>query len=133
AAAIRSRGAWIPGLVDPAANGRSHTDGHRLTQAFGALGLDLQIINNPVESGILGVGQRMQAGRLKVFGSVTKYLHERRLYRRDERGQIVKERDYLQDAARSLISGISHLRTKPKPLSSRLAATPYPGQYGWML
>ena len=53
------------------------------------------------------VWERMHSGRLKVFPSLTKYLDERRLYRRDERDQIVKERDNLQDAARCR-DGIAH-------------------------
>ena len=32
AAAIRSRGDWIHGLIDPAANGRDRRDGYRLLQ-----------------------------------------------------------------------------------------------------
>jgi hypothetical protein len=114
-AGIRSRADWIPGLINPAANGRNQTDGERLTQTYRNLGLHLQQIDNPVESGILNVWQRMQTGRLKVFASLLKYGEERRLYRRDERDQIVKSRDNLQDAARCLVNGISRMRTKPKP------------------
>jgi hypothetical protein len=55
----------------------------------------------------------MSSGRLKVFASLSKYLEERRLYRWDERGQVMKDHDNLQDATRCLVSGISHLRIKP--------------------
>lgn len=112
-AAIRARGVWIPGLLDPLANGRSQVDGDRLIQMYRDLGLALQPIDNPVESGILSVWQKMRLGRLKVFASLSKYLDERRLYRRDERDQIVKERDNLQDASRCLVNGIARLRVKP--------------------
>src|SRR5215470_584176 len=119
AAALRSRGAWIPGLMDPSANGRDQTDGYRLMQKYRDLGLCLEGVTNPVESGILNVYERMSSGRLKVFASLPKYLDERRLYRRDERGQIVPERDQLQDAVRCLVSGHSRMRTQtvktPKP------------------
>ena len=84
-AAIRSRAEWIPGLIDSTANGRNQADGHRLIQMYRKLGLDLSAIDNPIESGILNVGQRMHSGRLKVFASLSKYLDERRLYRRDEK------------------------------------------------
>jgi hypothetical protein len=117
AAAIRSRADWIHGLIDTTANGRVQADGLRLIQVYRTLGLHLNSIDNPVESGILNVWQRMHSGRLKVFASLSKYLEELRLYRRDERDQIVKTGDNLQDAARCLVSGISCLRTKPKPPS----------------
>jgi hypothetical protein len=57
----------------------------------------------------------MHSGRLKVFGSLGKYLGERRLYRQDETEQIVADRDSLQDAMRRLLSGISRMSTKPEP------------------
>jgi hypothetical protein len=43
--------------------------------------------------------------------SPSKYLAERRLYRRDEKDQIVKQGDDLQDAARCLVNGILRMRT----------------------
>ena len=55
----------------------------------------------------------MHSGRLKVFASLSKYLDERRLYLRDEKDKIVRERDNLQDATRCLVNGISRLTTKP--------------------
>ena len=55
----------------------------------------------------------MSSGRLKVFPSLSKYLEERRLYARDDKNQIVKDRDNLQDALRCLVSAISRMCTKP--------------------
>src|SRR5262249_32149997 len=75
AAAIRARAEWIPGLIDPFANGRNRADGLRLTQIYGDLGLHLQHVDNSIESGILEVSQRMCSGRLKVFPSLAQYLH----------------------------------------------------------
>ena len=131
AAAIRSRADWIHGFIDPAANGRDQADGHRLIQMYRNLGLRLQAMDNPAESGTLNLGQRMGSGRLKVFPSLAKYLEERRLYRRDEKDQIVKDRDNLQVAARCLVSGASRMSTQPKP------APAWPpraviGDRGWM-
>ena len=83
AAAIRARGAWIQGLIDPQANGRDETDGFGLIRMYRELGLDLCRTDNPLETGVLKVCQRMSAGRLRVFRSLAKYLDERRLYRRD--------------------------------------------------
>jgi hypothetical protein len=72
AAAIRSRADWIPGLIDPQADGRSQADGNRLIRGYRDLGLRLTGIGNPVESGILEVWQRLHSGRLKVFASLSK-------------------------------------------------------------
>jgi hypothetical protein len=131
AAAIRSRGDWIHGLIDPAADGRDRQDGYRLIQMYRKLGLHLESVNNPLESGILQVGQRVASGRLKVLPSLVKYLEERRLYRRDEHGHIVMGRDHLQDATRCLVSGVSLMRPRPKAAS----ANPSPaslGERSWM-
>jgi hypothetical protein len=58
----------------------------------------------------LEVSQRMRSGRLKIFPSLSKYLAERRLYRRDENVQVVKERDNLQDATRCLVLGLAAMQ-----------------------
>jgi hypothetical protein len=113
AAAISARGSWITGLLDPMGNDRNVMDGHTLIKIYRDLGVPLQAIDNLAESGILNVSQRMGSGRLKVFASLQQYLAERRLYRRDDRNQIVKDRDNLQDATRCLMNGISKMGTKP--------------------
>jgi hypothetical protein len=132
AAAIHSQGDWILGLVDPTSNGRTQADGQGLIENYRKLGLKLAAIDNPLESGIAKVWERMRSGRLKVFESVTKYLEERRLYRRDERNQIVKDRDHLQDAVRCLVNGISRMHTKPVRPRYVPERTP-PGRNSWMI
>jgi len=128
-AAIRSRGDWILGLFDPTANDRDQADGRRLMQVYTKLGLRLRVTPNPIESGILGVWQRMESGRLKVFPSLSKYLEQRRLYRKDERDQIVQDQDNLQDATRCLVSGISRMIAKPTP--ALLPSSIHRGSMGW--
>lgn len=114
--AIRGRGAWVPGVIDPASRGRSQIDGRALMEEYQALGLDLMPANNEVEAGIFAVYRRLVSGRLKVFSSLTSLRAERRLYRRDEKGKIVKERDHLMDAERYLImSGMARAATAPVP------------------
>ena len=113
AAAIRARGEWIPGVCDPAARGRNQKDGTQLLQDYKDLGLDLEPAFNGVESGIHEVWQRMSSGRLKVFKSLGNWLMEFRLYRRDEKGRIVKQNDHLMDSTRYLImSGLDRSKTK---------------------
>lgn len=114
AAAIRARGEWIPGVVDPAARGRSQSDGSQLLQMYHDLGLDLMKASNAVEAGLSLVYERLSTGRMRVFSTCQNWLAEYRLYRRDEAGRIVKEFDHLMDATRYLIvSGLERAIVKP--------------------
>jgi hypothetical protein len=72
----------------------------------------------------------MGSGRLKVFASLTKYLDERRLYRRDGSNQIVRQYDHLQDAVRCLVNGIARFRRKP--VKQTAAPEPRYTERSWM-
>lgn len=112
--AIKSRGDWIPGVIDPASRGRNQKDGDQLIEIYKDLGLDLEYAINGVESGLYEVWQRLSQGRLKVFKSCQNWLGEFRLYRRDEKGRVVKEKDHLMDCMRYLImSGLEIAKTEP--------------------
>jgi len=114
AEAIKQRGRWIPGVVDPASRGRSQVDGDQLYRLYINMNLDLALANNAIESGIYETWQRMSTGRLKVFNTLQNWLMEYRIYRRDEKGKIVKENDHLMDATRYLVmSGINIAITEP--------------------
>lgn len=112
--AIQARGKWIPGVIDPAARGRSQKDGSQLIKDYEDLGLDIEAASNTVDSGLLAVWDRMVAGRLKVFRSLADWFNEFRVYRRDEKGRIVKQNDHAMDGTRYLVvSGIRRFRTQP--------------------
>jgi phage terminase large subunit-like protein len=114
AEAIRARGDWIPGVIDPAARGRSQRDGEQLMQQYQDLGLNLVEAKNAVEAGIYAVWQRLSGGRLKVFKTCQNWLAEYRLYRRNDKGQIVKMNDHLMDATRyAVMSGLDIAIVKP--------------------
>lgn len=111
---VKSRGSWVPGVIDPASRGRGQKDGDQLLTIYREMGLDLQIAINAVEAGIYEVWQRMSSGRLKVFASLNNWKAEYRLYRRDEKGKIVKEGDHLMDAMRyNIMSGLERASTEP--------------------
>lgn len=103
AAGIRAVGEWIPGTIDPAARGRQQSDGEQLLVTYRDLGLNLVPADNAVESGLYDVWTMLSSGRLKVFSTLANWLMEYRMYRRDEKGKIVKENDHLMDASRYLI------------------------------
>jgi phage terminase large subunit-like protein len=114
AEAIKARGQWIPGVIDPASRGRSQIDGRALADEYMSMGLNLTMANNEVEAGLFSVYRRLSSGRLKVFSHLNNWLGEVRLYRRDEKGKVVKERDHLMDTTRYLImSGMARSTVEP--------------------
>lgn len=113
AEAIRSRGAWIPGVGDAAAI--NTYDGRQFIDIYRRAGLDIQLADKAVEAGIQDVFDLLTLGRLKVFASCTAWFDEFRLYRRDEQGRIVKQQDHLMDATRYLVRGRQRMTTKPQP------------------
>lgn len=122
--AIRARGDWIYGAIDPASRGRSQKDGEQLMQTYTDLGLSIYPAINAVESGIYDTWQRLSTGRLKVFKSLQNWLSEYRQYRRDEKGRIVKQNDHLMDATRYYVkSGMDLGRVMPRPSKARARAS----------
>ena len=129
AQAIKARGEWIPGVIDPASRGRSQIDGEQLINQYRQHGLALTPANNAVESGIYAVWERLSSGRLKVFSSLTNWRSEFRLYRRDAKGRIVKENDHILDATRYLVmSGIDRATVEGP---GKKAFTPMPSASRW--
>lgn len=130
AQAIKSRGEWIPGAIDPAARGRGQVDGRQTVQMYRDLGLKLVEADNAVEAGIYDVWERMSGGRLKVLRSLRNWLEEWRQYRRDEKGHVVKAKDHLMDATRyDIRTGLALAVVKPKPVAVEQHND---GEYSWM-
>lgn len=114
AAAIKSRGDWIMGAIDPASHGRAQKDGENLYDMYVEQGLLLRNADNAVEAGIHSVFELLSTGRLKVFSTLQNWLKEYRVYRRNENGKIVKENDHILDATRYYaMTGRDIARTKP--------------------
>lgn len=130
---IKAPGEWIPGFIDPASRGRGQRDGEQLITDYRNLGLKLELADNGVESGLYAVWNRMATGRLKVFNSMQRWLMEFRLYRRDEKGRVVKENDHLMDGMRYLESRIAGMKVKPV-VQQEVKEYRYPGQdrQSWM-
>ena len=120
ATAIKARGEWIPGVIDPGARGRAQADGEQLLADYVDLGLLLTDAKNAREAGVYKVWQRLATGRLKVFRTLMYWQAEYRLYRRDEKGNIVKEFDHLMDDTRYIV------------LSGADVAVPQPVKKDWV-
>jgi hypothetical protein len=123
AASIKARGTWIPGDIDPSANGeRNLDDGRQLTEIYRKEiygdkdSLMLQLADNTVQAGIYAVLTLLQTGRLKFFKSLTELRHEFLLYHRDK-GKVVKRHDHLMDAMRYAIKRM-HDRWIVKPATA---------------
>jgi Terminase RNaseH-like domain len=129
AAAIKAKGPWIPGVGDAAAI--NNYDGRQFIEIYRQLGLDIALPDKAVESGIHQVWQAFSAGKLKIFQSLTSLREELRLYRRDEKGRIVKENDHLCDTVRYLqVSGKDRMIIKPAPMAPPTYRQAEPG--AWM-
>lgn len=114
ATAIKARGAWVPGVVDPSARNRSPTDGQRLFTQYTELGLNLVPAKNAVESGICRIQQMFAEDRIRVFSTLQNWVEEVRWYHRDEHGKIIKVADHLMDATRYAIHEYeAHAIVKP--------------------
>lgn len=102
---IKSLLSWpdLVGCIDPAAEIGGQRDGTKLRYEYEDLGLELRKADNAVSAGIMHVLTLMQSGLLKVFDHLTNWKTEFRLYRRDEKGKIVKENDHLMDSMRYLL------------------------------
>lgn len=113
--AIKAKGEWLHGVIDPASRGRSQKDGEQLFHLYQELGLNITPANNSVEAGIYEVYQRLSSGRIKVFSNLINFINEYRLYRRDEKGKIIKDNDHLMDCLRYfIVSGLTLAQFPPE-------------------
>lgn len=138
-AAIKDRGAWMRGVGDAAGLIVTGHDAEQLVSVFRRGGVDVVLPDKAVESGIVDVWTLMSAGRFKVFASCAAWFEEYRLYRRDDKGRIVKSQDDLMDATRYAIrSGQSRGRSLAekealeRPPSTEPRMIPDGSHTGWM-
>jgi hypothetical protein len=114
AAAIMRRGPWIPGVIDPAAQKARGPDGELLIDAYCRLGLKVSKADNTVVSGIVQTWDMLSTQQLRIFNTLVNWRKEVRLYRRDEKGNIIKKNDHLMDATRyNVMSGFEVAKAPP--------------------
>jgi phage terminase large subunit-like protein len=120
AAAIRTKGAWIP--VSWPHDGLQHDkgSGEQLAAQYKAQGLNMlkdratfDDGSNGVEAGLMDMLDRMQTGRLKVAEHLHDWFDEFRLYHRKD-GKVVKINDDLMSATRYAIMMLRKARTPDK-------------------
>lgn len=116
ASAIKARGAWIEGAIDPASTGSGQANGKALITLYEEEGLLLSMADNAPDAGILKTAQAFAAGQLKIFDTCRNLLAEYRVYRRDENGKIVKKNDHALDALRYfMMTGLDVMTCQPDP------------------
>jgi hypothetical protein len=114
-AAIKTRGEWIRGCIDPASKGSSQRDGRQIKAEYQSLGLSLIDANNELEAGLLACWQALATGQLKIFSTLQSFKGEYRVYQRDERGRINDgQADHLMDCMRYLWLTWGKVATLPK-------------------
>jgi hypothetical protein len=109
AQAIRARGDWIIGVIDPACLGSSQIDGRTLMEVYRTLGLHLGPAENAVEAGIAEVWNLLVSGRLKVMASLTNWLRKFRKYHGDDKDRLwvgciagaLQDHDYVAELAKA--------------------------------
>lgn len=134
-AAVKARGAWIPGVGDAAALLLTEHDAEQLISIYQRAGIDIELPDKAVETGIQEVWELMSAGLFKVFSSATAWWDEWRMYHRDEKGRIVKKNDHALDATRyGVRSGRARARTEADWQRSQRPHEAEPGtmSLGWM-
>ena len=142
ATAIKSRGIWIPGRGDVSALIMTPHDAEQLLSVYRKLGLTLDLADKAVETGLYEVWTLLSTGQVKVFKPLTAWFEEYRLYRRDEKGHIVKHHDHLMDSSRYLLHGERGwwkrkpprgVAQKPRQVfDGRRGERGSPGSLGWM-
>ena len=122
--AIKMRGEWIRGVIDPAAEGRSQRDGTQLMRAYKELGLRLLPADNSLEAGLHRMNELLSTGRLKIFKTLRNLQKEYMLYKRKLNGSIDPTcDDHAIDAARYIINNMERMTSKQE--SSRNASIAY--------
>jgi hypothetical protein len=110
--ALAARGKWIHGVGD--ASGVIDADRTSFLSKYRQYGVNVDLPDKTIETGIQDVYDRLSAGKLKVFTSCVAWFGEYRLYRRDKLGRVVKALDHTMDATRYLVrSGLSRVRLCP--------------------
>lgn len=134
AEAIKARGAWLKGVIDY--SGTNMSDGTRIMEIYQQCGLNVDKANKSVEAGIYNAWQMKSLGKVKIFKSCSEvYFAEQRLYRRDEKGKIVKENDHVMDSERYGLMAEDHIKIT-EPIKDEDSGYGYYGNNlgsnGWM-
>lgn len=133
AVGLKAPGQWIHGVIDTAARGRSQVDGGQLMVMYKDLGLNIHDADKSVETGLYKAWEGLSTGRIKIFRSLLNFMNEIRLYRRDEKGKIIKSNDHLMDAFRyAFMNGQDFAKSEMEATRVRKAGNNLPSGGAWV-
>ncbi|MGH6819273.1 MAG: terminase large subunit domain-containing protein, partial [Methylocella sp.] len=130
AAALQSRGKWIPvawphdGLDTEKGSGKAlvlqyrDLDVNLLRDRFSNppdAGQKEGSGGNAVEPGIFEMLRRLQTGQLRVAAHLNAWFEEYRMYHRDRKGRIVDLHDDLMSASRYMVQSVRFAQTQQTP------------------
>lgn len=118
AAAIRARGAWIPGVIVPVST--NVADNEQLLLSYMQHELNVIYSERQTEAAIADMFQRLSTGRLKVLNTCPQFFTEYRNYRRDESGKVIG--GGLMECARAICRPTFKQRMIVKPPDPMLGA-----------
>lgn len=128
AAAIQSRGPWIPIIGD--VRHTSVTDGEKMIEEYADNGLDIIPASKPgAEARREKVRKRLITSKIKVFSTLRHWLNEYRTYHYDDHGNVRKKGDHLMDATQYLIAEGPHI-AKTRSETIAVASTEKPVRFG---
>jgi Terminase RNaseH-like domain len=135
ASAIQSRGKWIAGVGDAA--DRERRSGLQYIQIYKDLGLDIDLPNKALETGITQTWTALTTGQIRIFSTCTPLIDEMRIYMRDPKTGGIKEDqdDHLCDDLRyGKMSGFARGKQPPKQQFPHMdwENRRSLGQHGWM-
>lgn len=133
--AVKARGVWIPGVADAAGLAVTVKDSEQVISILRRGGLDVELPKKAVEAKIQMMWELLSGGRLRVFSNLGAWFDEFRLYRRDDKGRVVKKDDHYMDASLYAITdGRERMKTKPgqKPGEQPITYDPTKVGTSWM-
>lgn len=99
--AYKEVGEYQTGAIDTAAGmGAQHDKKISIRKLLTQGGFHLKNANKSVVEGLTLCWQGFKKGMLKIFDSCINHIKEIRIYRRDENGNIVKQKDHCMDSMR---------------------------------
>lgn len=113
ASQIKTRGTWIPGIIDSAAGGSSQVDGRNLKDLYAKEGLLLENANKSVHAGLFLCYDELAKGQIKIFEDCVQFFEEYREYKYGPDGKPIKENDHIMDAFRYAMMKIASAIAKP--------------------
>lgn len=106
AVALKGKGDWINGVMDPFAGINRGNEGNRYIELFQKQGIHVELVTNRghIESGIEALKTLFISHKIKIFSHCHKLINQLNIYHRDDRGKIAKTPNDLIDAFRYAIT-----------------------------